>query len=205
MYTALAAAFVRGHRPDAPDLPDDALVAWGRAEGLKLHKFKRTDLPRVRKVLGLLRGLGPASLVDVGSGRGTFLWPLLDAFDALEVTAVEVHPVRLRDLRAVAAGGVSRLSVIEGDASGLALDPRADGATVLEVLEHVEDPLAVATAVLGSVERFVAVSVPSDPDDNPEHIRLFDARSLEALLRSAGARRVQLDRVRGHHVAIAWR
>lgn len=41
--------------------------------------FKRTAaLPRVRKVLGILHGLGPESVLDVGSGRGVFLCPLLD-------------------------------------------------------------------------------------------------------------------------------
>src|SRR5687768_10010364 len=105
MYEALAAAFVRGSRPDAPALPDDALLAWGRAEGLRLHKFKETTLPRVDRVLGWLRGLQPASLLDVGSGRGAFLWPLLAAFPELPVTAVDPHPVRARDLRAVSAGG----------------------------------------------------------------------------------------------------
>src|SRR5687768_8078680 len=81
-FTRLAAAYVRGKLGrDAPRVSHDELIAAGLAGGLRLHKFKRsTELPRVRKVLGLLRGLSPASLLDVGSGRGTFLWPLLDAF-----------------------------------------------------------------------------------------------------------------------------
>ena len=36
------------------------------------------------------RGLAPASLLDVGSGRGAFLWPLLEAFPGLPVIAVEI-------------------------------------------------------------------------------------------------------------------
>src|SRR5690349_19042826 len=103
-YTSLAAAYVRGRLGGATPaaLPADllnaplenlsgaqldAVLAAGQSAGLRLHRFKRTmELPRVRKTLGALRGLLPASLLDVGSGRGAFLWPLLDAFPALPVT-----------------------------------------------------------------------------------------------------------------------
>jgi 2-polyprenyl-3-methyl-5-hydroxy-6-metoxy-1,4-benzoquinol methylase len=204
MYTELAAAFVRGHRPDAPDLPNEELVAWGKAQGLQLHKFKITSLPRVQRVLGWLKGLAPDSLLDVGSGRGTSLWPLMDALPEVPVTAVEHHPIRVRDLQAVRDGGIQRLSVVDSDAAEIELETPRDGATVLEVLEHVEDPRAVVAAVVRSVRRFLIVSVPSDPDDNPEHIRLFSTASLTALLQEGGAQRVQLDRVRGHHLALAW-
>ncbi len=51
--------------------------------------------------------------------------------------------------------------------------------------------------------RFVAVSVPSKPDDNPEHIHLFDGRSLAALFREAGVSRVSIDHVLNHIVALA--
>jgi hypothetical protein len=88
LYTRLAAAYVRGKlgrflEPALDTLNEKALdeiIRFGRAEGLRLHRFKRTmGLPRVSKVLGILRGLGPASLLDIGSGRGAFLWPLLGA------------------------------------------------------------------------------------------------------------------------------
>ena len=207
MYRSLAAAFVRGRRSDAPALDDASTIAWGCAQGLRLHKFKRTSLPRVQRVIGWLRGLAPETLLDVGPGRGVALWPLLEAFPDLRVVAVEQHPIRVRDLKAV-AGQIGRLEVIEGDATSLpqrTASPPCDGATLLEVLEHVDDPMAVARAVLGCVERFAIVSVPSQPDDNPDHVRLFTDETLEGLLREAGAVRVQSDRVRGHLLALAWR
>src|SRR5260370_29272444 len=79
-YLDLAAAYVRGALPDPPDLPPGDLIRHGIAVGLTMNRFKRTaELPRVRRVLGLLRGLVPESLLDVGSGRGVFLWPLVCA------------------------------------------------------------------------------------------------------------------------------
>ncbi len=54
-----------------------ALIQLAQDRGLRLHRFKRTiELPRVRKVLGILKGIQPRNLLDIGSGRGTFLWPL---------------------------------------------------------------------------------------------------------------------------------
>src|SRR4051794_22966816 len=104
-YVEPAAAFVRHALAGAPDAPPDELVRLGLRAGLRLHAFKRTaDLPRVRKVLGILRGLGPDSVLDVGSGRGVFLWPLLDAFPGVPVTAVDRRPDRVARLHAVAAG-----------------------------------------------------------------------------------------------------
>lgn len=204
-YIELAAACVRGSRPDAPALADAPLVQWGRDEGLRLHAFKRNaELPRVRAALGALRGLQPGSLLDLGTGRGTFLWPCLDAFPTLAVTAVEPDPRRAERLEATARGGVSRLSVLRADATALPLaDDSVDGVTALEVLEHLVDPAAAAREAVRVARRFVVASVPSGPDDNPEHIQLFTADRFRALLLDAGARKASLSSVRGHFVLVA--
>lgn len=203
-YTSLAAAYVRGMLPDA-DGDEAALIEIGRAAGLKLHRFKRTaDLPRVRAVIGMLRGLTPESLLDMGSGRGVFLWPLLDGFPALPVAAIDRDPTRIDHIAALRRGGRVGLSAHVMDASAMDFaDDEFDGVTVLEVLEHVEDPLAVAREAVRVARRFVIASVPSKEDDNPEHIRLFDARTLSALFAEAGARRVSVDYVLNHMVCLA--
>ena len=74
-------------------------------------------LPRVAKVLGVLKALGPTELLDIGSGRGAFLWPLLDTFPWLPITAVDTLDYRVADLQAVHDGGVASLSAAYGDAA----------------------------------------------------------------------------------------
>lgn len=205
-YTQLAAAYTRGMLPDAGG-DEASLIEAGRAARLKLHRFKRTaELPRVRAVIGMLRGLNPDSLMDVGSGRGVFLWPLLDAFPGLPVAAIDHDSTRIDHIDAVRRGGIATLSAHVMDAAVMDFaDNEFDGVTVLEVLEHVEDPLAVAREAVRVGRRFVIASAPSKEDDNPEHIRLFDARSLSALFGEAGASRVSVDYVLNHMVCLARR
>lgn len=202
-YLDLAAASVRG----ALGLSGDdslSICRKGVARGLRLQRFKRNaELPRVRRVLGALAGLGPHDLLDLGSGRGTFLWSLLDRFPWLPVTSMDFSVERARQLGWVARGGVERLRAFRGDMTSLPLEEDAcDVVTALEVLEHLERPERAAAEIVRVARRFAIVTVPSKPDDNPEHIQLFTARSLEALFRDAGARDVKIDGVPGHFFAL---
>ena len=204
-YLAFAAAFARAHLGIDTALAPGEAFQRGVAAGLRLHKFKRTaGLPRVRKVLGILRGPAPTELLDIGSGRGVFLWPLLDQFPALPVLASDRDPRRASDLGAVARGGGARLRAMRCDVEALPLrENSVDVATILEVLEHVADPARAAAEMVRVARRAVVVSVPSKPDDNPQHLRLFTRTTLETLLRDVGARTVRVDYVPGHMIAIA--
>ncbi len=206
-FAHLAAAFCRGRLGLARSTPDAEALTAGHAAGLRLHKFKKSaQLPRVRRVLGTLRSFAPTTLLDIGSGRGVFLWPLLDALPELSVTALDVRADRVADLRAVSAGGVARLSAREADVHAL---PFADASfelvTALEVLEHLADPAAAARETLRVTTRAVLASVPTKEDDNPEHIHLFSESALRELFLGAGATRVDVEHVRGHAVVVATR
>ena len=91
----LSAAYVRGYAartgtlpiPESvmqkhlEDLTDEELALLnviGQKAELKMYRFKDHEaLPRVHKALGFLRNVWPENLLDVGSGRGVFLFPFL--------------------------------------------------------------------------------------------------------------------------------
>lgn len=221
-YSRLAAAFVRGkllHTPlqeqqqavfaqpleSLSDEQMDELIQLGLAEGLRLHRFKRTmELARVRKVLGVLKGFQPGNLLDIGSGRGAFLWPLLVEFPDLPITALDLLDHRVADMQAVHAGGMAQLTALKMDATTLAFPDRSfDVVTMLEVLEHIPDTARALKEVCRVASRAVICSVPSKEDDNPEHIHLFDERTLVPLLAEQGAQHVNVSYVLNHMVIVA--
>lgn len=201
-HADLAWAFLRGRLPDGGD--GAALLAAARRAGLRWHKFKRkSGPPRVTQVLAMLEGLDPRSLLDIGSGRGAFLWPLVARFEHLAVTAVDRLAHRVADIEAVHAGGIERVRAHTADVTALPFaDAAFDVVTILEVLEHLQDPAAAAREALRVASRYVLASVPSHEDDNPEHIQLFTRDSLTELFERAGAERVQISYVLNHMIAL---
>ena len=224
-YKDLAAAYVRGEgqRQDI-GLPEeltalpleelsedqkDELVALGKTAELKMHYFKVKDqLPRVQLVMGFLRGMVASgqitSVLDVGSGRGAFLFPLLTEFPGLEVTSIDILPHRVALLRSVEKGGVDNLHALERNLCEWDGPEGAfDAVTLLEVLEHIPDVEKAAANAVRMARRFVIVTVPSKPDDNPEHIHLFTKDMLSDMFLKAGCSKVKFDSVLNHLFMIA--
>ena len=204
-YTELAAAFVRGKLADAAGLSDEDAINAGKLAGLRLHKFKRNaELPRVRRVLGALSSIAPSTLLDIGSGRGAFLWALMNRFPQLIVTAIDIKPVRVLDFEAVKRGGVQRLSaaLMDGGSLGFATGS-FDVVTILEVLEHMPNPQSAIREAVRTSRQFVLGSMPSKVDDNPEHIHLFDEKRARDAFTDAGASKVVIEYVPNHLIILA--
>ena len=210
-------AYIRGasKRTGVPALPEDIiekplkeltesdreiLEKAGREAELKLYRFKNMgDLPRVQKAIGFLKGVWPESLLDVGSGRGVFLFPFLEEFPFVPVTSADILDYRVEFLQDIARGGIENLTAIqENICSWNAPDKSFDVVTMLEVLEHIPE---VEKAIMNAVrlaKRYVVVSVPSKEDDNPEHIHLLTKEILTDLFTRAGAKNMHFDGVNGH-------
>lgn len=217
MNVKFAAAYVRGislrtgkpaldpallHTPLDALSPDqlDTLLEAGRDAELKLYRFKRhNDLPRVHKVLGFLKGVQPQSLLDVGSGRGVFLFPFMEAFPWVSVTSLDLLAHRVELLCDVAAGGMDNLTALQADLCRCDLpDSAFDIVTLLEVLEHIPDVESAVRAAARLARRYVVVTVPSKPDNNPEHIHLLTKDVLTDLFTRAGCTSLRFDAVPGH-------
>ena len=203
-YDRLLTAYLRGIGCQTAAGGPDA-YSVGKAAGLKVHYFKRSALlPRVGLVLGFLRGIEFDSLLDVGSGRGAFLWPFLDEFPDKETHVVDLLPQRVALHRAVAAGGTFNLHVHEGDVRSLALqDKSVDVVTLLEVLEHIPDVAGAVRNAVRMARRHVVVTVPSQRDDNPEHIHLLTKERLRELFGAAGCGKLNFGGVPGHTFMVA--
>lgn len=210
-------AYIRGasKRTGVPALPDnliekplteltesdrEILEKAGREAELKLYRFKNMgELPRVQKAIGFLKGVWPENLLDVGSGRGVFLFPFLEEFPSVPVTSADILDYRVEFLQDIARGGIENLTAIqENICSWNAPDKSFDVVTMLEVLEHIPE---VEKAIMNAVrlaKRYVVVSVPSKEDDNPEHIHLLTKEILTDLFTRAGAKSLHFDGVNGH-------
>jgi ubiquinone/menaquinone biosynthesis C-methylase UbiE len=182
-----------------------ALLQLGFDNGLRLHRFKRTmKLPRVHKVLGILKGIQPQQLLDIGSGRGVFLWPLLNDFPDLPVTTIDILTHRVDDMQTVHDGGIQQLTATRGDVTDMPFaDHSFDVVTMLEVLEHIPNTQRALAEICRVASRFIVLSVPSKEDNNPEHIHLFDQQSIKDALKEHGITRVTSDYVLNHLIIVA--
>lgn len=184
----------------------DKILTAAQQSNIKLYHFKAThnDMPRVKKVLGFLRGIYFESLLDVGSGRGVFLIPFMEAFPYVNVSAVDILPRRIEMLNDIKNGGVDRLSVHMANICEKPFpDNAADVVTMLEVLEHIPNVEDAICAAVEIARKYVVVTVPSKEDDNPEHIHLLTKAKLTEYFTNAGVTKLSFDSVPGHLFMIA--
>ena len=218
-----AAAWIRGHAlntgvPALPekllctelnDLSEDelcAIVEAGQKAELKLYPFKSGTpiLPRVRRAMGFLHSLPFESLLDVGSGRGVFLIPFMKEFPWVSVTSLDLLEKRVTFLNELSAGGFSQMHAEKKNICDRPFpDKSFDVVTMLEVLEHIPQVESAIEAAVRMAKRYVVVTVPSKPDDNPEHIHLLTKEKLTEMFEKAGCTRLHFDGVEGHLFMVA--
>ncbi len=182
------------------------VILWaGETADLRMYHFKKKELlPRVKAVMGFLKGIQPESLLDVGSGRGVFLLPFLKEFPWVSVTSADILPHRVEMLQNIAEGGINTLTAEEKNiCEWTEGENRFDVVTLLEVLEHIPNVQDAVTNAVRLAKRFVVVSVPSQPDDNPEHIHLLTKEILTELFHNAGCTKLHFGGVNGHLIMMA--
>ena len=155
----------------------------------KLYRFKQTDLqtlPRVKEIIGILKSLqyDISSIVDFGSQRGALLFPLLDLFPNLNFTAVDLDSNIIQFLKQLESNSEYNLKVIQADITkpiqGVS-DKSVDVVLASEILEHLEYPEMAIKEAMRIAKQYIIITVPSKPDDNPEHIQYFTLEDIKKL------------------------
>ena len=218
-----AATWILGHarRTGIPALPTELLqkaadecdeeelfqiVEIGQAAELKLYPFKSStqELVRTRRTLGFLHSISFETMLDVGSGRGVFLIPFMKEFPWVRVTSLDLLEKRITFLNELADGGFRQLHAEQKDVCAQPFpDKSFDVVSMLEVLEHIPEVEKAVSAAVKMAKHYVVVTVPSKPDNNPEHIHLLTKDKLTQMFRSAGCTRLHFDGVEGHLFMVA--
>ena len=182
------------------------IMAGGQEAGLKLYPFKQSTqvLQRTKRTLGFLHSVSFETMLDVGSGRGVFLIPFMKEFPWVRVTSLDLLEKRVTFLNELSDGGFRQLRAEQKD---ICVQPYPDGSfdvvTMLEVLEHIPAVEKAVASAVRMAKQYVVVTVPSKPDNNPEHIHLLTKEKLTGMFHEAGCARLHFDGVEGHLFLVA--
>jgi len=220
----LAAAYVRGNvlRTGAKWLMPEELttkkldslsveeiqkiIEAGKVYDLHFHRFREdyAGVARNRFVLDFLHSICFNSVLVVGSGRGSFLYPLLAEFQLTEITAIDLLAYRIELLQDLTRGGIDTLTALTGDICNSSLGQDAmDIVTLLEVLKHVSDVPAAIKVAVGTARKYVVVSVTQEVDDDPNYVQSLSMPSLSKYFNTAGVTKLKFERVKGSLILIA--
>lgn len=221
LYTATAWILGHARNTGIPALPPElagklagactekeilSIVTAGKEAELKLYPFKTgtQGLQRVRRVIGFLHSVSFETMLDVGSGRGVFLIPFMKEFPWVKVTSLDLLEKRVTFLNELADGGFGQLHAEQKDICHQPFsDHSFDVVTLLEVLEHIPEVEKAVAAAVRMAKQYVVVTVPSKPDNNPEHIHLLTKARLTEMFGAAGCTRLHFDGVEGHLFLVA--
>jgi 2-polyprenyl-3-methyl-5-hydroxy-6-metoxy-1,4-benzoquinol methylase len=154
--------------------------------------------------MGFLHSISFETMLDVGSGRGVFLMPFMKEFPWVQVTALDLLEKKVVFLNDLADGGFPQLHAEQKNICAQPFPENSfDVVTLLEVLEHIPAVEKAVEAAVGMAKQYVVVTVPSKPDDNPEHIHLLTKEKLTQMFHAAGCERLHFDGVEGHLFLVA--
>ncbi len=181
---------------------NDGSLYTSRSEYLRAHPTWHAEDSdwKARHVLSLLRrnGITPESVCEIGCGAGAVLRAIHDELPGASLIGFEVAQDALE---LAAPRATDRLSFELRDVVGDPPAERFEVALLLDVVEHVEDPLALLRAVRGFAGRTV-LHIPLElsvqallrpgrlerSHDQSGHLHFFTEETALALLADSGFR-----------------
>lgn len=182
------------------------ILQAGIDANLKLYPFKTGTqvLQRTKRTLGFLRSVSFETMLDVGSGRGVFLVPFMKEFPWVQVTSLDLLEKRITFLNELSDGGFRQMHAEQKNICDQPYPENSfDVVTMLEVLEHIPDVQKAITSAVYMAKKYIVVTVPSKPDNNPEHIHLLTKERLTEMFENTGCTRLHFDGVEGHLFMVA--
>ncbi len=148
---------------------------------------------RTRFVLNRIMDVHPDSVLDAGCGHGALVC-------ALHSKGVNASGCDIADSRVeIARHACPQVDFFSADLANLPVDDNSfDLVSSVEVVEHVDDPLAVIRQFARAARRYVFITVPyrEKMPEGPHpsgHQHSFSEKSLEDLMKKAGLRDVKID------------
>lgn len=165
-------------------LPFNEIILQIKKLGYKIRPFKISNIKRVEKTINILNGLEYNTHLDVGSGRGNFIFPYVEDIVNKDISLTIVE--QLEKYCDILKSGLEYCNIdskiINANFLYFSEDTKYDIITLLEVLEHIPEwELALNKAIQLS-SRYIVISVPSKEDSNPEHLHLITPTKVESFL-----------------------
>jgi len=129
----------------------------------KLYKTKEINvLPRVKKTIGILKSFHPKTLLDIGTGRGVFIFELIKQMPSIKITCIDKSNYIVNQLK------LNEINAFQKNVLNLEFkDNSFEFITCLEVLEHIEDYKKAFNEIMRICKIGAIFSVPLKKDNNP--------------------------------------
>lgn len=148
-------------------------------------RYMAAPRARVARVVDLVRGLAPRSLIDLGCGNGQLLDELARAFPGMRLAGLDLSARQIAENRERAP----QIEWMAGDLSQEVAEKAFDCVTASEVIEHLQD----ARALLDNARRLgthLVITTQSGPVRETErrvgHVRHFSPAEMTTLLAETG-------------------
>ena len=217
-YSKLVAALIRGslQKPNSEEvyfskrLEDltldeiNTLISLGVKNNLSLSILTRSpELPHIVKIMGILRGIQPDHLLDIGSRRSKFVWQVLDNFHFLPTTSIDIDKTYTKEIKQIHKGGFTTLRAKDINASELSVFAKNqfDVITAIDTLYFVDDYEEALKQICRIAVRFVILSVPTKTTEKNK--TMFTEEKLRAIFKAEDIHQLKFEYVNDILILIA--